>query len=113
MSICNQNLFRQSVISRVTNITNDLMLFLTLISGNTVLVNNFDYGKFLNESGGELFAKDSSFYFNNSGHQLEDMLLTCQYNGETQKCNVTQQSSTSGNCYIFNSGHDGSVFYTT
>ena len=113
VTICNQNLFRRSVISRVTNITDDLMLFLTLISGNTVLVNNFDYGKFLNESGGELFEKDLSFYFNNSGHQLEDMLLTCQYNGEIQQCNFTQQSSTSGNCYTFNSGHDGSVFYTT
>ena len=113
VTICNQNLFRRSVISRVTNITDDLMLFLTLISGNTVLVDNFDYGRFLNESGDELFAKDSAFYFNNSGHQLEDMLLTCQYNGEAQQCNFTQQSSTSGNCYTFNSGHDGSVFYTT
>ena len=112
VTICNQNLFKRSVISRVANVTDDLMLFLTLISGNTILVDNFDYATFLNESG-ELFAKDSAFYFNNSGHQLEDMLLTCQYNGETQQCNFTQQSSTSGNCYTFNSGHDGSVFHTT
>ena len=99
-------------IRRIANVTDDLMLFLTLISGNTILVDNFDYATFLNESG-ELFAKDSAFYFNNSGHQLGDMLLTCQYNGETQPCNFTKQSSTSGNCYTFNSGHDGSVFHIT
>ena len=112
ITICNQNLSRKSVISRIANISEDLMLFLALISGNNVLLDNFDYRTFLNETD-EIFGEDSDFYYNKSGHQLENMLLSCRFDGETQQCNFTQQSSTSGNCYTFNSGQDGSIFYTT
>ena len=112
VTICNQNLFRKSVISNVTNITNDVMSYLNLISGNNVLLGHLNYRRFLQQYG-NLLGEDSAFYYNNSGHQLEDMLLSCRYAGEAQQCNFTQQTSSSGNCYTFNSGHDGSIFYMT
>ena len=112
VTICNQNLFRKSVTRRVTKITDDLMLFLNLVSGNNMLLYNFDYSTFLDEFD-ELFGNNSAFYFNTSGHQLKDMLLTCRFNGASQQCNFTQQSSTSGNCYTFNSGRNGSDLLST
>ena len=112
VTICNQNLFRRSVISKVTNLTDNVMSYLNLISGNNVLLNNFNYREFLHQYA-DLLGEDSAFYYNNSGHQLEDMLISCRYAGEAQQCNFTRQTSSSGNCYTLNSGHDGSIFYTT
>lgn len=112
VTICNQNLFRKSVIANVTNITDDFILFLNFISGNNVVLDNFDIITFL-DLYGDLFVEDSAFHYNNSGHQLQDMLLSCRYAGQLQNCNFTQRSSTSGNCYTFNSGEDGSTFYSS
>jgi len=112
VTICNQNLFRKSIIANVTNITDDLISFLTLVSGNNAVLDDFDVTNFLNLYS-DLFVEDSVFYYNNSGHQLRNMLLSCRYAGRLQNCNFTQQSSTSGNCYTFNSGEDDSTFYST
>lgn len=111
VTICNQNLYRKSAISNATNITDDVMSFLTLVSGNSVLLDNFNFREYLNQSG-NLFAEDSPFFYNNSGHQLQDMLLSCRFAGKVQDCSFTRRSSTSGNCYTFNSGNNGSILYT-
>lgn len=112
VTICNQNLFRKSVIRNVTKITNNVTSYLNLISGNNILLNKFNYREFLHQYS-DLLGEDSAFYYNNSGHQLKDMLLSCRFGGEIQQCNFTQQTGSGGNCYTFNSGHDGSLFYTT
>ncbi|KAM8946057.1 acid-sensing ion channel 2 isoform 1-T1 [Pelodytes ibericus] len=48
------------------------------------------------------------------GHQLEDMLLSCRYRGET--CgphNFSTVFTKYGKCYMFNSGQDGRPLLTT
>ena len=52
-------------------------------------------------------AENSTFFFHNAGHQIEQMLYSCQFAGENCTAyNFTQRSSSHGNCYTFNSGID-------
>ena len=114
VTICNQNLFRKSVVSNATDITDDLVTFLNFLAGNLIVLRSFDYTTFLDKYGKQLFADESSvFFYKNSGHQLQNMLIACRYGGEFKNCTFKQRSSTSGNCYTFNSAEDEPILYTT
>ncbi|XP_078501155.1 acid-sensing ion channel 2 [Lissotriton helveticus] len=56
----------------------------------------------------------SADFMDRLGHQLDDMLLSCKYRGET--CgphNFSSVFTRYGKCYMFNSGQDGRPLLTT
>jgi len=116
VTICNKNLNRRSVAVDSGIDLDQLTVFFNIyFSDNPYLADeSFDVNVFF-ENYLQLFAQeDSVFYYNNSGHQLKDMLFDCQYAGQDhcQLHNFTQRTSTEGNCYTFNSGHAGAILLT-
>ena len=100
VTICNKNLYRKSVVI-------DTVPWFDI---NEVLLG--ERGDSLFADIGQIFKvnEDAVFYYSNSGHQIEQMLFYCHY--ATRRCtvqNFTQGTSTSGNCYTFNSGENGST----
>ncbi|XP_065884933.1 acid-sensing ion channel 1A-like [Dysidea avara] len=114
VTVCNKNLNRRSVaVSTRVDIDQLTVLLNFIIDDDPYLAQideSFDSDAF-NITYFHLFdAENSVFYFNNSGHQMKDMLYGCQYAG--QNCwlqNLTQRTSTDGNCYTFNSGENGTI----
>ena len=99
ITICNKNLYRKSVIRNAeVNISN------VLLTGDYLFADIFGNNSYYNHT-----THSAVLYFNSSGHQIEQMLFHCLYAGN--RCTVqsfTQRTSTSGNCYTFNSGENGS-----
>ena len=108
ITICNKNLYRKSVAASV-NIDVNKVVLLNQLSNNPLFADIFgsNYSYLFNTTDN---AAGSVSYFNNSGHQIEQMLFYCRY--ATSKCTTQsfmQRTSTSGNCYTFNSGENGST----
>ena len=104
ITICNLNLNRKSVFSTCGINLDDLAIFFNFISGNAYLEEHFNVDEFGKNHSNLFEAENSIFYYNNSGHQIQDMLYECKFAGV--KCsseNFTQISTTNGNCYVFNS----------
>ena len=112
VTICNKNLYRKSVATSIDIDVNKVVL-LNQLSSNPLFADVFgdNFSYLFNTSDS---AADSVSYFNNSGHQIEQMLFYCRY--ATSKCtskHFLQRTSTGGNCYTFNSGENGSsVLYS-
>jgi len=106
VTVCNKNLIRKSVAVNSGIDLEQLTVFLNfIIDNNPYLVDeSFDSETFAEKYYNVFDMENSLFFYNNSGHQMEDMLYTCQYAG--QNCglaNFTKRTSTDGNCYTFNS----------
>ena len=103
ITICNKNLYRKSVIGNAeVNISN---VILNEFSGYSLFADIFGNTSYYNYT-----THSAALYFNNSGHQIEQILFYCLYAGN--RCttqNFTQGTSTSGNCHTFNSGENGST----
>ena len=103
ITICNKNLYRKSVIGNAeVNISN---VILNEFSGYSLFADIFGNTSYYNYT-----THSAALYFNNSGHQIEQILFYCLYAGN--RCttqNFTQETSTSGNCHTFNSGENGST----
>lgn len=113
VTICNKNYFRKSVAANTGISLNKLVRFLHVAAGDPFLVKNFDFDLFFNMHRDLIEAENSVFFYNNSGHQLEQMLYSCKFAGEECSLhNFTQRSSFNGNCYTFNSGINTSVLYS-
>ena len=115
ITICNLNFYRKSIFTRSGIDLDDLVVFLNLVSQNPYLVDPEDFNQddFSTKYENLFSAENSIFYFNNSGHQIKDMLYDCTYAG--MKCysqNFTQISTMNGNCYVFNSGINESILYS-
>ena len=113
VTICNKNYYRRSVAENTNISLSELVDFLHVVSGDPFLVEDFDFLGFYNNYTHLFQGEDSIFYYRNSGHQLEQMLYSCTFNGKDCSKNFTQRVSSFGNCYTFNSGIDGSVLYST
>ena len=98
VTICNKNLYRKSVTREAFPELNFDRIFLS--ERRNSLFSAF----------GRVFrVNDSEYAQNNSGHQIEHMLFYCQYAARIcTRQNFVQGTSTSGNCYTFNSGENGS-----
>jgi len=110
ITVCNINMYKRSVVSKTNLDLNELAIVFNQISEDPWLDENFDYREYFEDNADVFGVKNSSFFFNNSGHQLEDMLFSCRLGN--QSCNVTnftQRSSVNGNCYTFNSGENGPI----
>ena len=110
VTICNKNYFRKSVAASTGVSLNELVRFLHVAAGDPFLVKNFDFD--LNYSD-LIEAEDSVFFYNNSGHQVEQMVYSCKFAGKDCSLhNFTQRSSYNGNCYTFNSGINTPFLYS-
>ena len=99
VTICNKNLYRKSV-ARNTHPAIDI---------NEVLLNDKSRDSLFAGIGNN-FGIWNTDYLNDSGHQLQEMLFYCHYG--RRKCTrhqFIQKITTSGNCYTFNSGENGST----
>ncbi|KAG7455288.1 hypothetical protein MATL_G00254920 [Megalops atlanticus] len=125
VTLCNQNLFRTSRLTKADlyhsgywldllhqNYTvNERSLAILRDGRKQGLLNLLDFGH---------YAPPPDFHVNTTemidrlGHQLEDMLLECKFQGEncTYK-NFTPIYTRYGKCYTFNSGQDGNPLLTT
>ena len=104
ITICNLNLNRKSVFSNSGINLDDLAIFFNFIYGVPYLEENFNFDEFFENYGKFFEAENSIFYYNNSGHQIQEMLYNCRFAGvECSSENFTQISTTNGNCYVFNS----------
>ena len=113
VTICNKNYFKKSVAAETNFTLNELVNFLHVAAGDPFLVKNFDFDSFFNMSKDEIDEEDSVFFYNNSGHQVEQMVYSCKFAGEDCSLhNFTQRSSYNGNCYTFNSGINTSLLYS-
>ena len=111
VTICNVNLYRKSVFSNHISNLDDLVVFLNTISEAPFLAkkdNNSDHLEEFKKNYGNLFsAENSIFYYNNSGHQIKQMLYVCKFAGEhCDSSHFIQISTINGNCYVFNSGRN-------
>ena len=74
VTLCNKNLNRKSVVVDTGIDLTQLTIFLNLLFGNPYLAgDSFDLEDFINHS----FGLEEFFFYNNSGHQLKDMLYFC------------------------------------
>ena len=107
VTICNKNLFRKSVAESTGINLNELIKFLHIAAGNPFLFKTFNFQGFFNKTKDLIGAENSPFFSHNAGHQIKQMLYSCQFAGENcSTYNFTQRSSSHGNCYTFNSGID-------
>jgi len=118
VTICNKNLYRKSVASNVGLNVNEVRVLRldTFTSPPFVRVNDlFDYNYTVTQYKSLFNQVDSAFYFNNSGHQIKEMLFECRFGREgCSTHNFVRRTSTNGNCYTFNSGEDESTtLYST
>ncbi|XP_065885064.1 acid-sensing ion channel 1A-like isoform X2 [Dysidea avara] len=110
ITICNSNMYRRSVVKDTDVDLNELVIAFNLISDDPWLNETLDADNYFDQYPGVFGMENSSLFFNNSGHQLEDMLFSCRL--DSQICNVsnfTQRSSINGNCYTINSGENGPI----
>ena len=113
ITICNLNFNRKSVFSSFDINLDDLAIFFNFIYGNPYLEEDFNFDEFYENYGYLFEAENSIFYYNNSGHQIQEMLYNCMFAGmECSSENFTQISTTNGNCYVFNSGRNQSILYS-
>ena len=113
VTICNKNYFRKSVAASTGISLNELVRFLNVAAGDPFLVKNFDFHLFFNTYRDLIEEENSVFFYNNSGHQVEQMVHSCKFAGEDCSFwNFTQRSSFNGNCYTFNSGINASALYS-
>jgi len=110
ISICNVNMYRRSV-ARETNLDlNDITTLFNLISDDPWLSDTIDINTYLDDHADVFGARNSPFLLNNSGHQLENMLINCRFNNRLcGRANFTKISSINGNCYTFNAGDNGHI----
>ena len=115
VTVCNKNYFRRSVAENASSDVDlqDLVDFLHVASGNPFLVDEFDFDEFIDNHEDLFEGEDSIFYFRNSGHQFEQMVYSCTFNGKDCSHDFIQRSSIYGNCYTFNSGINTSALYST
>ena len=112
VTICNKNYYRKSVAESTGINLDELVDFLHVASGNPFLVEDFDFDAFYKNHMDLFNQNDSIFYYRVSGHQLEQMVYSCTFNGKDCSQNFTQRISFFGNCYTFNSGIDTSILYS-
>ncbi|XP_065884544.1 acid-sensing ion channel 2-like [Dysidea avara] len=116
VTFCNKNLNRKSVAAETGIDLTQLTIFLNFMLGNPYLAgDSFSLEEFIMTYRHLFEVEESVFFYNNSGHQIEDMLYFCRYEG--QECRLanlsfTQRISTYGNCYTFNSGENGNILST-
>ncbi|XP_065886151.1 acid-sensing ion channel 1A-like [Dysidea avara] len=107
ITICNLNTLRGSVVSDTNLSLTDLAIVFNLISDDPWLSETFDIDAYFDKHEDVFGVENSSFFYNNSGHQLENMLFSCRLgNRSCSTANFTQRSSINGNCYTFNSGEN-------
>ena len=110
ITVCNINMYKRSVVSKTNLDLNNLAIVFNQISDDPWLDENFDIRAHFEDNAHVFGVQNSSFFFNNSGHQLVDMLFSCRLGN--QSCyftNFTQRSSVNGNCYTYNSGENGPI----
>ncbi|XP_023671453.2 acid-sensing ion channel 1C isoform X2 [Paramormyrops kingsleyae] len=123
ITFCNQNLFRMSRLTKADLYHSGYWLDLLHINHS---VNHRTLGTMRDDRKQSLLSlMDFSQYapparFNTTemvdrlGHQLEDMLLECKFQGENCTYrNFTPIYTRYGKCYTFNSGKDGNPLLTT
>ncbi|XP_065884074.1 acid-sensing ion channel 1A-like [Dysidea avara] len=105
ITICNVNMYRRSVASETNLDLNDLTTFFNLISDDPWLKTTIDIDAYFDEHADVFGIRNSPLFLNHSGHQLENMLINCQLDGQLcGRANFTKTSSINGNCYTFNTG---------
>ncbi|XP_066573547.1 acid-sensing ion channel 1C-like [Amia ocellicauda] len=125
VTLCNQNLFRMSSLTRMdlyhSGYWLDLLYLNHSVNEKSLQVLRDDRKKMV------LSMVDFSQYapppdqqvnttemINRLGHQIEDMLLECKFQGENCTFrNFTPIYTRYGKCYTFNSGLDGNPLLTT
>jgi len=110
ITICNLNMFRRSVAESTNLDLIDLAIVFNDLSDDPWLNETID--DYFKEHSDVFGIRNSSFFYNNSGHQLKDMLFNCRLANRTcGLANFTQRSSINGNCYTFNSGENGPILH--
>ena len=110
VTICNKNYFRKSVAESTGIDLDELVMFLNVISGDPFYT-DFNFTQFYKEHEGTIGEDNSKFFFNNSGHQIRQMIYSCKFGNEYCLDNFVQRSSYYGNCYTFNSGINKPLLY--
>ena len=110
VTLCNINSVRRSAVP-VNFTTDQMILFLNYISAEPFLAAQVDVDGFVRMY--DAVYNGSTSFLGNFGHSLDNMLLSCLFEGEY--CNtsdfVTKVTSL-GTCYVFNSGENRSVLST-
>jgi len=107
ITICNLNMYRKSVARENDLDLHDLANLNNLISDDPWLKGDIDIDAYFKEHADVFDKRNSPFFLNNSGHQLEDMLINCQLENELcGRANFTKTSSINGNCYTFDAGEN-------
>jgi len=110
VTLCNINSVRRSAVP-VNFTTQEMILFLNYISAEPFLAAQVDIDAFIRKY--DEVYNGSTAFLTNFGHSLDDMLLSCLFEGES--CNtsdfVTKVTSL-GTCYVFNSGENRTVLST-
>ncbi|XP_061111941.1 acid-sensing ion channel 1C [Conger conger] len=125
VTFCNQNLFRVSQLTKAdlyhsgywldllhqNHSVNERSLAILRDSRRQSLLSLLDFGNYAPPPN---FIINTTEMIDRLGHQLQDMLLECKFQGEncTYK-NFTPIYTRYGKCYTFNSGLDGHPLLTT
>ena len=110
ISICNVNMYRRSVASETNLDLKDLATLFNLISDDPWLKDTIDIYAYFDEHADVFGTRNSPFFLNNSGHQLENVLINCKLDSQLcGRANFTKTSSINGNCYTFNAGENGRI----
>ena len=110
VTLCNLNSIKRSSLP-ASFTTNEVLLFLSYVSPEPWLSENFDVDAFVRKYD-QVYGGNNSF-LENFGHRLENMLLDCSF--ENRPCDIsdfTTKITSLGVCYTFNSGENQPVLYT-
>jgi len=111
ITICNVNMHRRSVAAKTKLDLNDLAVVFNRISDDPWLDETFNVSAYFEKNTDVFGIENSLFFYNNSGHQLKNMLFSCRLSNQScsNVTNFTQRSSVNGNCFTYNSGENGPI----